>query len=141
MDFGGVVTILDRVRLQVPRLCCKMKRAMASLDYRQLRKTVSMTQVLGLLDFAPVESRGDQVRGACPIHRSTNPASRSFSANLKLNTYRCFTCKSQGNHLDLWIAVSGKPLFAAALELCEKLSVEPPRLARSVECRTEKRNP
>lgn len=114
---------------------------MASIDYRQLRKIVSMAQVLRILDFVTVESIGDQVRGACPIHRSTNPASRSFSANLKLNTYRCFTCKSQGNHLDLWVAVSGKPLFAAAIELCEKLSVEPPQLTRSANANPEKRNP
>ena len=46
----------------------------------------------------------------------------------------CITGKSQGNPLDLWVAVSGEPLFAASLELGEKLSLRkfPHREAETV---------
>lgn len=44
----------------------------------------------------PIARRGEQVRGPCPIHCAGRPPSRSFSANLKKNAYRCFRCGSCG---------------------------------------------
>ena len=74
----------------------------SGVDFQSVRSQTSMQQVLELLEFDPVEARGDQLRGACPVHNSTSPSSRSFSANLSKNTFRCFKCQAQGNHLDLW---------------------------------------
>ena len=73
---------------------------MPGIDFHAVRSEVSMKEVLELLGFVPAARRGDQVRGACPIHGSTSPRSRSFSANLGKNTFRCFKCGSEGNQLD-----------------------------------------
>jgi DNA primase len=85
-----------------------------------------MAEVLGLVGFVPRETSGDQVRGPCPVHHSASPSGRSFSANLRLHIYRCFKCGSSGNHLDLYAAVTGRSLFEAAIELCERLDREIP---------------
>jgi hypothetical protein len=97
------------------------------IDFHAVRAQTSMQQVLELLDFDPAETRGDQVRGACPVHGSTSPRSRSFSANLGKNTYRCFKCQSQGNHLDLWTAATNQKLYDAAIDLCQQVHMELPR--------------
>jgi hypothetical protein len=63
---------------------------------------VSMTDVLGLLGFVALSRRGEQVRGECPLHRSSKPGKhRSFSANLGRHTFQCFKCGVSGNQLDL----------------------------------------
>jgi DNA primase len=80
-----------------------------------------MAEVIGLVGFVPRETSGDQVRGPCPVHHSTSPSERSFSANLRLHIYICFKCGSSGNHLDLYAAVTGRGLFEAAVEPCERL--------------------
>lgn len=110
---------------------------MAGIDYRSLRSMVSITEVLALLEFAPGSAIGKQWRGRCPLHRSENPRSRSFSVNVAKNSFQCFKCKVAGNQLDLWAAAIDKPLFEAALELCDRLRLEVPWL----QPRTEKRNP
>jgi len=103
---------------------------MPGIDYSRVREIVTISQVLDLVGFRAVETQGDQVRGPCPIHRSSNPESRSFSANLEKNLYRCFSCGATGNSLDLWTAVSGQPLHAATKELCERLGIEVPLVHR-----------
>jgi DNA primase len=85
-----------------------------------------MAEVLGLVGFVPRETSGDQVRGPCPVHHSASPSGRSFSANLRSHVYRCFKCGSSGNHLDLYAAATGRGLFEAAIELCERLDREIP---------------
>ncbi len=98
------------------------------VDFQAVQSQTSMRQVLELLDFDPVETRGDQLRGACPVHGSTSPRSRSFSANLAKNTFRCFKCQSQGNHLDLWTAATSQSIYDAAIDLCERIPIELPRI-------------
>ena len=80
---------------------------MAGIDFRTLRREVGLEAVLKLLDFVPLQRRGGQVRGACPLHEPKRRGSRSFSANLERNVYRCFHCGSSGNQLDLWAAATG----------------------------------
>jgi DNA primase len=80
-----------------------------------------MTEVLDLLGFVGTERSGDELRGPCPVHGSTSPKSRSFSANLAKKVYRCFRCGSSGNHLDLYAVATGQSHFAAAVELCGRV--------------------
>ena len=101
---------------------------MPGVDFRMIRTAVSMRQVLELVKFVPSEVQGDQLRGPCPIHGSTSAGSRSFSANLNKNTFRCFSCGRQGNQLDLWVAVTDQTLHEAAIDLCEKLQVTIPTI-------------
>ena len=117
------------LRLRVPLLCSRVWGG-SGVDYEAVRAQVSLEEVLQLLGFVAAETSGDQVRGACPIHGSRSPRSRSFSANLGKNTYRCFTCGSAGNQLDLWTAATKQPLYQAAIDLRQRLRQPIPRLPR-----------
>ena len=98
--------------------------AMPGIQFAQVRATISLAEVLNLIGFVPCEASGDQVRGPCPVHRSSSPSSPSFSAHLNRHIYRCFRCGSVGNQLDLYASVTGLSLYEAALALCEQLHQE-----------------
>ena len=104
---------------------------MPGVHFQEVRTRVSMTQVLGLLGFVAREASGEEVRGTCPVHGSTSPRSRSFSANLKKQVYRCFRCGSAGNHLDLYAAATHQSLHAAAVDLCQRIGCAVPWIAAS----------
>ena len=103
---------------------------MPGIDYARLREQIRIDQVLELLNFVANEENGDERRGPCPIHSSTSPTSRSFSANLRKHTFVCFKCGAQGNQLDLWVAISQLPLHEAARDLCQRLGIEIPEIRR-----------
>ncbi len=99
----------------------------ANIDYRAVRDFVRMAQVLELLEWMPVSRRCEQLRGPCPIHRSSDPQSRTFSGHLGRSLFQCFKpCCAHGNQLDLYVAVTWLPIYTAALEVCRRLGVEPP---------------
>jgi len=106
---------------RVPLLWMPEATAMARLDFHAVRSQVCIAEVLDLLTFVPSHRRAAQVRGPCPLHGRHRRRSRSFSANLAKNVYRCFRCGSAGNQLDLWAAATRQPLRQAAIDLCEKL--------------------
>jgi DNA primase len=101
---------------------------MRGIDFAAVRSRVTMAQVLDVLGFVPQERWGSQVRGACPIHRSNSAHSRSFSANLDENVYRCFQCGSSGGTLELGAAVHGLRIDEAAENLCERFGIDVPRI-------------
>ena len=103
---------------------------MPGLDFQIVRERITMRDVLQLLQFEGVFRRGGQWRGPCPVHGSRSPRSRSFSVNVRLGRYRCFSCGSHGNALELWAAVHDESVYAAAVELCELLRVETPWVTR-----------
>ncbi len=100
---------------------------MCGIDYSAIRTAVPLQMVLDLLGFVPICRRADQVRGPCPIHGSNSLQSRSFSANLARNAFRCFTCGAAGNQLDLWSITQSMSLFDAATDLCNRLLIPIPR--------------
>jgi DNA primase len=104
---------------------------MPGIDYRQLRRQISMSQVLDLLHFQTTCRHGPQLRGPCliPGCRSTSP--RSFSVHLSRQVYHCFACGSHGNSLDLWAAVRHLSLHEAAVHLCRAVNLAPPWLSIS----------
>lgn len=115
---------------------------MPGIDFRQLRTSVSMSDVLDLLGFVAWRQTEAQVRGLCPLHGSaatagTDHKHRTFSANLQHHIFRCFKCGAQGNQLDLWAQASRQALYQAALDLCARLHKDVPWLNST----TEKRNP
>lgn len=99
---------------------------MPGVHFQEVRSCVSMAQVLTLLGFVAREVSRDEVRGSCPVHGSTSQRSRSFSANLKKQVYRCFRCGSAGNHLDLYAAATHQSLYAAAVDLCQRVGCAVP---------------
>jgi CHC2 zinc finger len=104
--------------------------AMPGIRFDEVRAMISLAEILDLVGFVAREVKGDQVRGGCPVHRSTSGRSRSFSANLKRNIYRCFGCGASGNQLDLYATVTGLSLFDAAVALCERLHRDIPWVQR-----------
>jgi DNA primase len=47
-----------------------------------------------------------------------------------MGRYHCFGCGSRGHALELWSAVHGMSLHAAAVELCPLLGLEIPWVVR-----------
>jgi hypothetical protein len=84
--------------------------------------------VLELLHWQPVVCRGVQVRGPCPVHGSSSPHSRVFSAHLGRNVWQCFRGGASGNALDLWAVATGQELYPAVLSLYGQRGRTPPWL-------------
>ena len=103
------------------------QQAMPAIDFRQVRSLISITEVLDLLGFEAVHSGTDQLRGHCPLHGAAG-GNRVFSVHLGKQAFHCFKCGASGNHLDLWAQYLKKPLYEAALELCERAGREVPWL-------------
>src|SRR6516165_7045095 len=99
---------------------------MPGIHFHEVRARVSMLQVLELLGFVARAASGDELRGACPMHGSTSRRSRSLSANVKKQVYRCFRCGSAGNHLELYAAATHQSLYAAAVDLCQRVGCAVP---------------
>jgi hypothetical protein len=94
---------------------------MPLIDLRAARAEIRLAAVLQLLGWRARERRGEQVRGPCPVQRSSSPGSRSFSAHLGRNAWHCFVCEAKGNALDLWSRVTGQKPYPAVLELYRQL--------------------
>jgi DNA primase len=101
---------------------------MPGIDLRQVRREITIQQVLDLLGFVPAARCGPRVRGPCPIHSHSRPQSRVFSVHLGCHRYHCFRCHSAGTQLDLWSAVHHLSIFAAAGDLCRRLGIPIPYL-------------
>lgn len=100
------------------------------LNFAKLREMVSITQVLEHVNWHPRTQRGDQWRGGCPLHEETDAKSQAFAVEKQNSLYCCHRCGSQGNVLDLWIALRGKPILAAGWDLVETFGLEPPLLGK-----------
>jgi transposase len=107
------------------------------LDFAHLKNQLPLTRVLDHLGLsARLRGNGPQRRCACPLHRG-DARGRTFSVNLDANVFQCFDpkCGQRGDVIDLWAALHGLALRAAALELVHTFGLEPaPRNG------TEKRN-
>jgi len=103
---------------------------MPGIDYRQLRASIAIAEILRLIGFIPVQACGPQLRGPCPVHGSRSPKSRVFSVNLQTNAYHCFKCGSAGNQLDLYAAVTKQSLYQAAIDLCKQINCPTPWIER-----------
>jgi DNA primase len=114
---------------------------MPGIDFTLLRQQLPLTQVLDLLGFTATTRRGPQLRGPCPVHRSTSPQSRSFAADVEKNCWHCFRCGAGGNALDLYLAVTGLPVYDGALELCARLHMPVPRRTAPAWRRPASRSP
>lgn len=99
---------------------------MPFIDFLELRLRVRLVDVFALIHYQPTWQCGDQVRGPCPVHRSTSKKGRSFSANLRRGIWNCFKCGSHGNAVDLFARVRQLSPYRAAIELCRELQMEVP---------------
>ena len=104
---------------------------MRGIDFREARAQVRIAAVLDLIGFVPRQVLGAQARGPCPLHRSRSASSRVFAVHLSKNVYHCFACKARGNALDLWAAWTRQSLYAAVVDLYQRLGREIPWLRRT----------
>jgi DNA primase len=102
---------------------------MPRIDYRTVRASIRLAEVLELIAYQPCWRQGEQGRGPCPLHGSRSARSRVFAVHLGKNVYHCFRCGAGGNALDLWAAVTRQPLYAAVLDLCQRLGRSVPWLS------------
>jgi transposase len=118
----------------VPHTCCESsakanapaRRDSARLDFAELRRQVSMEQVLRALNWWDcLKGPKVQRRGPCPLHEAAGAKSRSFSVNLEKNIFQCFDakCGAKGNVLDLWAKKQGMGLPEAARDLANRLGI------------------
>jgi transposase len=107
------------------------------VDFAHLKKQLPLVRVLDHLGLTErLRGSGAQRRCACPIHRGEGRG-RTFSVNLEENVFACHqaSCGKKGDVIDLWAALHGLSLRAAALELVRTFGLEP-----APQARTEKRN-
>ena len=109
-----------------------------SVDFGFLREQITIQELLSHLGYWQLmRGSGEQRRGPCPLHGSTDVNKRDFSIHLRKNIFRCFypECAQAGNVLDFWAAFHGLALHEAALHLADtfQLTTKPEQI--------EKRNP
>jgi DNA primase len=97
------------------------------LDFAHLQRQLPLARVLDQLGLsARLRGQGPQKRCACPLHRG-DARGRTFSVNLDAQVFQCFDkrCGQKGDVIDLWAAVHGLSLRAAALDLVRTFGLEP----------------
>jgi DNA primase len=107
---------------------------MPRIDFRVVRSRVPLQCVLDGLGFVALRRRGDELRGPCPFagcRRGAPGRDYAFAANVRKGVFQCFRCGRCGNVLDLWSQTHGIGVYQAALELCDKLQLDVPRLVRT----------
>lgn len=98
------------------------------INFRDLRNSVRIEEVLTWMSWEASSRAGDQLRGPCPLCAGPTAdikrreANRPFSVNARRNIYRCFRCGSSGNALDLWASYRNLSIYAAAREIQSRLS-------------------
>jgi transposase len=108
-----------------------------AVDFAHLKRQLPLARVLDQLGLAArLRGTGPQRRGPGPIHRG-DARGRTFSVHLDDGVFQCFdqSCGRKGDVIDLWAAVRGLALRAAALDLVQTFGLEP-----SPHRGTEKRN-
>jgi transposase len=120
------VKVVTTTKSIIPPTSCENQ--LRPLDFALLRQQVSIRAVLEQLSWHPNRTRGVQWRGSCPLHEQADPKSRCFAVETDKNIYCCHRCGSQGNVLDLWVALRGKPILEAGWDMVETFGLEPPLL-------------
>lgn len=88
------------------------------VDFKEVKEQVTMQMVLDHYYHITLHPVGEELRGACPIHKG---AGKQFSVNLKKNAFQCFYsgCKAKGNVLDFVALMEHCTVRDAALKLAE----------------------
>lgn len=108
--------------------CSSGEHKLRPLNFAELRKQVTIAQLLDHIHWRPRSTHGDPHRGWCPVHEQADPMSRCFTVQTEKSVYCCHRCGSEGNVLDLWIALCGKSILAAGWDLVTIFGLRPPLL-------------
>ena len=99
------------------------------VDFRQVKASVSIEQVLAHYKVASRKTNGSGLRAHCPIPDHQGK-SDSFSANTEKNVFQCFSCGAKGNVLDFVQKMEGGTIKDAAEKLAGWFGLEGERPAR-----------
>jgi len=111
-----------------------------AIDFRAVRRVISLSRVLELLEFHPTRRRGSNLRGRCILCSSAKPESSTnkiqtcFAADLSRDIWYCFGCRRGGDQLTLWSLASHKPLYAATKFLCQSTGLTIPWIESTKPC-------
>ena len=113
------------------------------IDFAKVRSLIRINDVLMLLAWEPCSIQGPQLRGACPLPNCATTSRRTFCVNHEQQAWHCFACGRHGNQLDLWVIMSGQPLYQATVELCHRAGKSVPYRASQQTrlTRNSRRNP
>ena len=104
---------------------------MPGVDFERIRAVVTLEAVLNLVGFEAGSRSGPQWYGSCPLPACGRSRRRgSFSVNVASGRYCCHRCRSHGNALELWAAVTQQSMYPAAIDLCRRLGCEIPWIRR-----------
>jgi len=104
---------------------------MRGIDFTEARARLRIAEVLELMNYQPRRHVGQQARGPCPLHGARSPGSRVFAVHWQKNLFHCFRCGAGGNALDLWAAWTRQDLYAAVVDLFQRLGRDIPWLPAS----------
>jgi len=90
------------------------------VDFKKVKNAVTMQMVLDRYGVKGLTKSGDELRGACPIHKGS-PRSKNFTLNIRKNAFNCFSkdCRARGNVLDFVAAMEHCEIRDAALKIAE----------------------
>ena len=106
------------------------RKPLRPIDFRTLKEQVPIERVLELMGCKPVRLRGTELRGPCPVHKSSSETSQTFGVNTERNAFKCFKCGAYGNQLDLaayHFGIEQGQIVRASVRLCRELGIEVPR--------------
>src|SRR5260370_21996030 len=94
------------------------------VDFKRLKEAVDMQMVLDHYSIKNLVKHGDEVRGACPIHKGSE-RSKNFTVNIRKNAFKCFSkdCGASGNILDLVVGMEECTVREAGIKLQEWFKV------------------
>ena len=110
------------------------------IDFAELRRQITMQQVLDLLQLASRSSPRTTTARAVPGASKRRRTQPQLRRNLEKRVFRCFKpgCPAKGNQLDLYALATGLPILEASHQLCERLGIAAPVLPQT---KPERRNP
>lgn len=85
------------------------------LDFKSIKRRVTLASVLRHYNVELRRSGKDQYRGRCPIHGGDGDD--AFHVNVERNIFHCFACDAGGTVLDFVAAMEGCSLLEAARRL------------------------
>lgn len=97
------------------------------IDFRRLREMISPAQVLRLMGWPRNATAGYAYHGPCPWPGCSSARSRVLTHNHQV-AY-CHRCKRTWDAVGLWALHRRTDSYAAALDLCDRLSLEAPYIA------------
>ena len=103
------------------------------IDFDSLKQAVSIVELLESVGWQAVRTRrgGSELRGPCPVHKSSSATSVYFSVTPARNIFKCFQCDAAGDTIALagyLFGIARDQRVKAAVALCRHLGIEIPRL-------------